>query len=303
MRVALETEIDDPWILDLYAIGNPRDFRSLELRWPAADGGEATAWLLVPPGAAPHPTVVVFPILAGSHVVSQALARALVARGFAVARLERRPLDLELASEAAAPRAAFSGALTEARRLLGWLASRPEVDADRIATAGVSLGGILSAALMGMEPERVRAGFFAMAGGGLPELLYDSTETPVRIFRDRLVTDEHLDGREAFLERMRPELAEVDPLRFASRIDPDRVLLVSGRFDQVVPMARTRALWQALAEPEWIILPVGHYQLAPFFWYSVGLAADHFDRVLSPPAPLDAAAPGSHLHAPPSERD
>lgn len=274
---------DDPWILDLYALRHPRSFRSYALEWRAEDGSPASAWLLVPPGPPPHPTVIVFPILAGSHLVSQGLARALLARGYAVARLERRPLELESADDPVEVIAAFESAVTEARRLLGWLETRPEVDSERLATAGVSLGGIMAATLMGMEPERVRAGFFAMSGGGLPELLYDSTELPVRDFRDRLREREGLEDRGAFIERIRPVSAAVDPLSWSGRIVPDRVLLVSGRFDRVMPAERTRALWEALGRPEWIKLPVGHYQLIPFFWYSAGRGADHFDRVLGSP--------------------
>ncbi len=304
VQVVAVPERDDPWILDLYALRHPRNFRSLQLGWRAEDGSSQTAWLLVPPGPPPHPTVVVFPILAGSHVVSQGLARALLARGYAIARLERRALALESADDPAEPMASFRGAVTEARRLLGWLETRPEVDSGRLATAGVSLGGILAATLMGMEPERIRAGFFAMAGGGLPEILYDSTETPVRDFRDRLREREDLEDREAFLERIRPVSESVDPLRWTGRIQPDRVLLVSGRFDRVIPPARTRALWEALGRPEWIELPVGHYQLVPFFWYSAGRAADHFDRVLGTdgrdPA-LDATGGSRHLPGPPPE--
>lgn len=304
IEVVEVSERDDPWILDLYALRHPRNFRSLQLVWRAEDGSSSTAWLLVPPGPPPHPTVLVFPILAGSHVVSQALARALLARGYAVARLERNPLELETAEDPAEPIASFVNAVREARRLLGWLETRPEVDSGRLATAGVSLGGVMAATLMGMEPERIRAGFFAMAGGGLPEILYDSTETPVRDFRDRLREREELGSREAFLERIRPASDDVDPLRWSGAIRPDRVLLVSGRFDQVMPPERTRALWEALGRPEWIELPVGHYQLAPFFWYSAGRAADHFDRVLGSDRAvraLDASEQSRHSPAPPPE--
>ena len=72
-----------------------------------------------------------------------------------------------------------------------------------------------------------------------------------------------------------------DTIRSAMRyVDPERVLLISGRFDRVIPPRQTEALWEELGRPRWIRLPVGHYQVFPFFWWAVGRGADHLDRVL-----------------------
>ena len=65
----------------------------------------------------------------------------------------------------------------------------------------------------------------------------------------------------------------------AAQIDPERVLLISARFDRVIPPDRTRALWLALGRPRWLTVPTGHYQLVPYFWWAVGRGADHLDRV------------------------
>jgi dienelactone hydrolase len=239
------------------------------------------AHLLVPAGETPRPAVIVFPILAGSHVVSQGLAKVLVDHGFVVLRLERRDLGLEAVADPAAPAKALRSVLLDARRLTGWLEQRPEVDPERLATAGVSLGAILAATLLGVD-SRIRAGMLLMAGGGIAEILYDSTEKPVRAFRNRVVREGQLEGREDFVARLRPYTEEVDPLRYASRIDTRSVLLVSGRYDRVIPPERTRALWEALGQPTWIRLPVGHYQVAPFFWWAAGRGATHLEQALGP---------------------
>jgi dipeptidyl aminopeptidase/acylaminoacyl peptidase len=170
----------------------------------------------------------------------------------------------------------------DARRLLDWLVTHPEIDPDRIASAGVSTGGILALTLMEVDP-RIRAGFFLMVGGNLAEILHDSRERPVRAFRERLQTEQNLETREAFVSYLEPYLRAVDPITYAARIDPRTVLLASGRFDRVVHPRHTRALWQALGKPTWIHLPAGHYQMFPFFWWSIGRGAKHLDRLFAEP--------------------
>ncbi len=270
--------VEQNWILDLYTFFHSRDYRAFRVLFPGSDGDEATAHLLIPPGPGPHPVVLVFPILAGSHVVSEGLAKALVNHGYAAARLERRDLELAEARGAEAPSRSFRAAILDARRLLDWLLVHPELDPERVAAAGVSLGGILSLTLMQVDP-RVHAGFFLMVGGGLAEILYDSSERPVKRFREQLQAEQKLETREAFVAYMRPFVEAVDPLTYATRTDPRMLLLVSGRCDRVVRPQHTRALWQALDRPSWLRLPLGHYQFFPFFWWTIGRGARHLDRV------------------------
>jgi dienelactone hydrolase len=283
-EVRVETEpitVEQSWILRLYTRLHAQDYRSYRVEFPSQAGGSAMAHLLLPPGNGPHATVVVFPILAGSHIVSEGLAKALVNRGLAVARLERKKLDFAENVDPEAPAHVLRSALYDARRLLDWLVTRPEVDPDRLGTAGVSLGGILASTLLGVDA-RVRAGVFLMAGGGIADILHDSTEKPIRAFRKALREERGLEEREAFVAELQPFTEPVDPLSYAQWIDPRSVLLVSGRFDRVIPPERTRALWEALRRPTWIRLPVGHYQFFPFFWWAVGRGADHLERALAP---------------------
>jgi dienelactone hydrolase len=305
---AEELTVEQSFGLDLYTLFHRRNYSSWRVRFPgsnsadqeassegreaasegreaasegreaASEGRGAIAHLLLPAGPGPHPAVIVFPILAGSHVVSEGLAKALVRRGYAVLRLERMSLALEEAESAEEPMYSFRTAILDARRLLDWLEHRPDIDPARLAAAGVSLGGILAATLVGVG-DRIAAGVFVMAGGGLAEILYDSTEKPVRAFRTRLMEREGIESREAFVAAMRPFTEPVDPLRYASRIDTGRTLLISGRFDRVIPRDRTEALWNALGGPTWLRFPAGHYQMFPFFWWAVGRGADHLDRV------------------------
>lgn len=280
--------VEDSFVLDLYTLFHARDYRVLRVSFPGSDGAPSVAHLAIPAGPGPHPAVVAFPILGGSHVVSEGLSKGLVRRGYAVLRLERRPLGLETAEDPAEPMAALRHAVLDARRLLPWLAARPDIDEVRLAAAGVSLGGILAATLMGVD-DRIQAGFFAMAGGDLPAILWDSTERPVRSFRERMRARYALETRADFVAFLAPHTRAVDPLSHATRLEPERVLLLSSRFDRVIRPAATEALWEAAGRPTWIRIPTGHYQLLPFFWWAIARGADHFDRVLGRPSAAEVA--------------
>ncbi len=270
------------WIYDRLQGSADRAYR---IEFPGVDGQPRVAHWQLPQGPGPHATVLVFPIRSGSHVVAEALSKALVNRGYAAVWLERRRSlfgedDDRAPTDLAAFAADLEGFVLDARRLVGWLTTRPEVDADRLATAGVSLGGILAATTLALEP-RLQAGFFVMAGGGLPEILRHCQDGDVVRFRERgIASGAFADGVE-LAHKARPFTDPVDPLTWADRIDPDRVLLVSARFDRVIFEDRTRALWQAMGRPRWLQVPTGHYQMAPYFWWAAGQGADHLDRVFA----------------------
>jgi dienelactone hydrolase len=269
----------DAWILHLYTFFHRRDYRTYRVVYPGHMGGDAIAHLLIPPGPGPHPTVIVFPILDhGSLVVSEAAAKALVRRGYLVAWLERPDVGFEQSDRAELPTEALSSAVRDARRLLDFLVTRDDVDAGRIATAGVSLGAMQACLLQAVD-KRVRAGFYAMGGGGVAELLYDSTEVPVRSFRDNVVRTAQLETRSDFVAYMRPITRAIDPALRAPAVPPERVLMANGRFDSVIPRARADQMWEALGRPKRIMLPIGHNQVLPFFWKLMARGADHFDEV------------------------
>jgi dienelactone hydrolase len=277
------TTIESHALIWLYDALKPEAASAFRVEFRGADGDTRVAHWQLPPGPGPHATVLVFPIRAGDHVVSEAMAKALVNRGYATIWLERRRSlfgedDHRDPGDFAAFAADLGNFVIDGRRLIGWLATRPEVDAERIATAGVSLGGILAANTLAQEP-LARAGFFVMAGGGLPEILRDSQDGDLVRFRERAFEAELFSDGEDLARHARAYTDPIDPLSWADRIDPEQVLLISARFDRVIAPERTEALWRALGRPRWLTVPTGHYQLVPYFWWAVGRGADHLDRV------------------------
>jgi dienelactone hydrolase len=277
------TTVESHAVLWIYDRLRPPADHAYRVEFPGVDGEPRVAHWQLPAGPEPHPTVLVYPIRGGDHVVSEGLAKALVNRGYAAVWLERRrtlfgPDDQRAPGDFEAFAADLRDFVLDGRRLIGWLATRPEVDPARIATAGVSLGGILAATTLATEP-RASAGFFVMAGGGLAQILRDSQDGDLVRFRERGVEAGAFRDGDELLRRARGYTDPVDPLTFADHIDPARVLLVSARYDRVIAPDRTRALWEAMGRPRWLVVPTGHYQLLPYFWWAVGQGADHLDRV------------------------
>jgi len=271
--------VEQSWVLDLYTLFHSRDYKAFRLVLSDEAGTERIGHLLIPPGNGPFPAVVAFEILDGPHDVSEGMAKALVNRGYAVARMERRALDLPHQDKGEVVRDRLREGVIDARRLLDWLVTHPKIDASRIAAAGVSIGSIQALLLTACDP-RIRGGFYILTGGNLAEILYDSSETPVRDFRNRRMAAHGWKTREDWVAGVRALTEPVDPLTYAGYLDARNLLIASGRFDTVIPSARAQELWEALGEPRWYKLPCGHYTIFPFFWWTVARGADHLDSLL-----------------------
>ncbi len=97
-------------------------------------------------------------------------------------------------------------------RCLDALSSLPEIDAERTAYAGFSLGGALGALFCGLD-QRPRVVALALSGGG--------TGPP-----------------------------EIDPCNHVGQIAPRPLLLIDSEQDEVIPEALRRALFDAANEPK-----------------------------------------------------
>ncbi|HTO09239.1 MAG TPA: hypothetical protein VMR86_19465 [Myxococcota bacterium] len=271
--------VEQSWVLDLYTLFHSRNYKAFRLVMQDEAGQDRIGHLLLPPGDGPFPAVVAFEILDGPHDVSEGMAKSLVNRGYAVARLERRALDLPHQNNADVVRERLREGVIDARRLLDWLVTHPKIDPARLAAAGVSIGSI-QALLLTECDRRIRGGFFVMTGGNVAGILYDSSETPVREFRDRMMAQRGWTTREQWVSGVSDFTKPVDPLTYASWLDPRNLLIASGRFDTVIPQSYAQELWQALGEPRWYKLPCGHYTVFPFFWWAIARGADHLDSLL-----------------------
>jgi len=141
-------------------------------------------------------------------------------------------------------------AVLDAMRLIDWLQSQPQVEPGKIGIVGISLGAIVSALVLGVET-RVQSGVLVLGGANLAHVLWRSPLT--------MNVRGELRSKGIGYERLREEMASVEPLTFLHGQYGDRVLMVNGRYDLVVPREDALALRRALGEGPILWLNTGHY--------------------------------------------
>lgn len=211
------------------------------------------------------PAAVVLDILYGNAIVPRGMARGLASQGVAALYMPmayynaRRPKgDAYLRWFDQDPTRAVDPVrqtVMDIRRAKAILGGRPEVDADRIGITGVSLGGIMTSIAAGVDGGFNRV-VPILAGGDLADLIFHAPET--RKVREQLV------AKGIDQQKLAPMMAPIEPLNFASRIDPRRCLLINAGRDEVIPKNCTTELWQAMGKPTLLWVPSGHYSAA---WY------------------------------------
>jgi dienelactone hydrolase len=228
--------------------------------WPAND----TVWahLLVPKTAAgaSSPAVLILPVMAAPNVwIETRFAHRFVRDGFVVMWVEmptqfhRRPDPTEpsgqvfLARTPARLAANFRQSVLDARRALGVLTARPEVDPERTAVFGISLGAIVGSVVYSLDP-RPRYGVFLLGGSDFPSLAADGSLSGPFVRKMGLKPDE-----------LRTAWAGLEAGDHTQSNAAKPALLVNARWDTVIPAANARKLAEAFPAARQVWVPGGHY--------------------------------------------
>ncbi len=190
-----------------------------------------------------------------------ALARELVRHRMAVLLLtlpyhmERTPPgydsgDLILEGDVPLLRGALIQAVWDVRRAVDWLTRQPEVDSRRIALVGISLGAIMGATALGVEP-RLHSAVLILGGVDLAHILWHS----ILAIRTRM----RLREQGYTLQRLREAIADVEPLHRLTPALGEKTFIIGARFDIVVPTEDTEKLIRALGNPRVFWLNTGHF--------------------------------------------
>lgn len=125
----------------------------------------------------------------------------------------------------------------EAPTLLDWLVQRPDVNADRVAVAGVSMGGYTAAVVASRLPDRLRAACCIAGAADLPQCMAatDSIGPGKYGPPDRSIDTETAD-----------RIERIEPLRHVGRFAPLPLLLIHGRRDTWNPCETTECFAETL---------------------------------------------------------
>ncbi len=217
--------------------------------------------LLPPKQKEPAPLILILPILGQLLFftdlwIERMIAHFFVRKGFAVAILRRDFFQYLPHKGIEQVGDYLSRTVEQAKLALDELVKNPAVDATRIGSLGISLGGVLSVLLAAEEP-RLKACVVALAGGNIPEIIVTSKDPLLSSYCRELLRGLKL-SREEFVRELKKDFKE-DPLEAAKQIDPEKILMVIARFDHVVFPRYALALWEALRKPKAIFVPLGHY--------------------------------------------
>ncbi len=201
-------------------------------------------------------SIVFNPILGGDYPLERGICRFLAARGFHTALIHRKTLKVSPDKPVAHMELLLRQGLIRIRQVVDWMETRECVDADRIASFGISMGGIASSMLSAVEP-RFKAHVAALAGGSIPDILMSTHDTLLTKPLKRYLKQNNMDKQT--LKAQLRESVRTDPLLLAPYADSRRMLMFIAMADRTIGRANSFRLWRALGKPRVNLMPSGHY--------------------------------------------
>jgi dienelactone hydrolase len=259
----------------------------------------------IEPGDPQRPAVICLHILGGNFELVRLLCAVFADRGIPAVMFklpyygERadRSVHRLLQNDATVFAQALDQGTADVERTFHLLASRPEVNPERIGVSGISLGAIVGATSVGRLPNVWRAGLL-LGGGDLDTIIHHARETR---------------GLSEYIRKQPPEgqagikqaIAELDPLRYGERLrelgQNGRLLMINASEDEVIPRGCTDRLAEAACVTDQVVWLDGlaHYtamaalpgiveQLGEFF------ARDLPEGITLPADPEPAELPPEH---------
>ncbi len=233
---------------------------------PYAVNNTVTAYLFLPPGPGPRPAMVVLhewnpSTTKSGFLLCRAIARAGVAALFIVEpySLNRTPAyepghggTRILSGNVPHMVGALRQAVLDARRGLDYLQKRPDVDPSRMGVAGISLGGILTGVVAGVDP-RIKVALTLVGGADFPKDFWDGVLT--RPYRRQIERDGYT--YQTYMAAMAP----IDSTNWLPQkhFDPNNALMINGHYDTVILPDQAKLLAQNFGGTHIVWLNSGHY--------------------------------------------
>lgn len=166
---------------------------------------------------------------------------------------------------------AISNYVIDIRRLVDWAETQPEINAENIGIIGGSLSATMAALVMAHEP-RIRSGVFDKGGGSFGDILAESQEPGMKEARSTVMEKFGWTQYE-FEGKAKPVLKPMDPVIWATNINPANILFISARDDTWIPKQSIENFWESLGKPERLEYNTGHKTA---FVFSLTLLGGHY---------------------------
>jgi dipeptidyl aminopeptidase/acylaminoacyl peptidase len=140
------------------------------------------------------------------------------------------------------------GSYKDINALLDWIATQPNLDAERVAVTGASYGGYMTLAVSAFFGDRIRCAVDVVGPSNFVTFL-ENTEAYRRDLRRVEYGDERDPDTRSFLER-------IAPLNNLAKITKP-LLVVAGRNDPQVPLSESKQIVEALqaqGTPVWYLM-------------------------------------------------
>ncbi len=244
--------------IEAFGIKRPRKFQSIKFSYESKPGSRVPALLLLPSELKEKVPCVIF-----LHGIGQnkgfihEIGGPFTEKGFAMASF-----DQLMQGERKIPKGTrFRGlreaisfyqrpreTVNDARRLIDYLETHPDIDASRIYLVGASYGAVTGCILTSLE-KRVKASLLVVGGGNLKLML----DAPI-------VKANAPKWLHVLAKMTLPSLLSVgDPIYYAKNTSPTPLLFLNGDQDTVVPPPAAKALFEAAGEPKEIRwYPIDH---------------------------------------------
>lgn len=257
--------VEKPFALDATGVKVSLVTYPSVVKTPYAVNNTVTAYLFLPTGPGPHPAMVVLHewnagTTKGGFLLCRAIARAGVAALFVTEpfSLNRKPKtknpeDAEILSGNVPHMVgALRQAVLDARRGLDYLAQRPDIDPQRLGVSGISLGGVLSGVVAGVD-SRVKVILTLVGGADFARGFWNGLLT--RRYRTEILRSGYT------YETYQAAMAPIDAAYWLPQrhFNPEDALMINGRYDLVILPSEAKALAQDLGGTHIVWTNTGHY--------------------------------------------
>ena len=210
--------------------------------------------------------VLVLPISGGEYFFARYFSKAFAQNGLQAVFVHRQKKYLQF-KELKQIDPNLRQLIIDHRIVIDWLETQKNLNFQKLACFGISLGGIKTILISGNEP-RIKYTIAYLAGSDLPQILTESTEKGV-VKRRKHLLEKYKFSLEELHENLKKNIT-IEPSLYAQNIDPKSSFIVTARFDNAVPYSAGQKLYKSLNQPLQLTIYTGHYTamfLLPYLRY------------------------------------